>query len=109
MTDSTSMTSFFMELLEPVCGEFDARIITPRGEPRGNQVAIAHEQAYPIVQALIDRRVIGDFRAPDIMRFGFAPLYLRYREVADAASALRDVLASEAWREERFSVRALVT
>ena len=106
---SLALTSFFMELLEPVCREFDARIITPRDDGRGSQVAIAHEQAYPVVQALIDRGIIGDFRAPDIMRFGFAPLYLSYREVADAASALRDVLASEAWRESRFSVRALVT
>jgi len=106
---SLALTSFFMELVEPVCRDFGARIITPRGDDRGSQVAIAHDQAYPVVQALIDRGVIGDFRAPDIMRFGFAPLYLSFREVADAVSALRDVLASEAWRDARFSTRALVT
>ena len=106
---SLALTNFFMELGEPVCREFDARIVTPRDDGRGSQVAIAHEQAYPIVQALIDRGIIGDFRAPDIMRFGFAPLYLSFREVAAAVSALRDVLASEAWRDARYSVRALVT
>jgi kynureninase len=62
-----------------------------------------------VVQALIARGVIGDFRAPDIMRFGFAPLYLSYREVADAAAALQDVLASNAWRDPKFATRALVT
>jgi kynureninase len=98
-----------MELVEPICREFGARIITPRGDGRGSQVAIAHEQAYPVVQALIARGIIGDFRAPDIMRFGFAPLYLGFSDVADAAAALHDVLASETWRDERFSTRALVT
>jgi kynureninase len=106
---SLALTSFFMELVEPVCCAFGARIITPRDDGRGSQVSIAHEQAYPLVQALIDRGIIGDFRAPDIMRFGFAPLYLSYREVADAVAALHDVLATEAWRDAKFSTRALVT
>lgn len=108
-TKSLALTGFFMELVEPICREYGARIITPRGDDRGSQVAIAHEHAYPVVQALIDRGIIGDFRAPDIMRFGFAPLYLRHRDVADAVGALQDVLATEAWRNERFSTKALVT
>jgi kynureninase len=106
---SLALTGFFMELVEPICREFGCRIITPRDEGRGSQVAITHEQAYPVVQALIDRGIIGDFRAPDIMRFGFAPLYLSYRDVADAVAALHDVLASEAWRDAKFLTRALVT
>jgi kynureninase len=106
---SLALTNFFMELVEPVCRDFGARIITPRDDGRGSQVAIAHEQAYPVVQALIDRGIIGDFRAPDIMRFGFAPLYLSYREAAEAVAALRDVLASETWRDPKFSTKALVT
>jgi kynureninase len=104
-----ALTGFFMELVEPLCREFGARIITPRDEGRGSQVAIAHDQAYPVVQALIARGVIGDFRAPDIMRFGFAPLYLSFRDVAAAVDALRDVLASGTWRDPKFSARALVT
>jgi kynureninase len=106
---SLALTGFFMELVEPLCREFGGRIITPRVEGRGSQVAIAHEQAYPVVQALIARGVIGDFRAPDIMRFGFAPLYLRFRDVADAVDALRDVLARGTWRDPKFSSRASVT
>jgi kynureninase len=106
---SLALTSFFMELVEPICREFGARIITPHNDSRGSQVAIALEQAYPVVQALIARGIIGDFRAPDIMRFGFAPLYLSFGEVAAAVDALRDVLASGVWRDPKFSTRALVT
>jgi len=107
---SLALTRLFMERVEPVCRDFAARIITPRTDAeRGSQVAITLEHAYPVVQALIARGVIGDFRAPDIMRFGFAPLYLSYREVADAAAALHDVLASDAWRDPKFATRSLVT
>jgi kynureninase len=106
---SLALTSFFMELVEPICREYGARIITPRDDGRGSQVAIGYGHAYPVVQALIERGIIGDFRAPDIMRFGFAPLYLSFRDVADAVDALRDVLASEAWRDPKFATRSLVT
>ena len=107
---SVALTGLFMDLVEPLAAEFAARIITPRADAlRGSHVAITHEHAYEVVQALIARGVIGDFRAPDIMRFGFAPLYLRYRDAFDAATALRDVLRSEAWRDPRFAARATVT
>jgi kynureninase len=106
---SLGLTRYFMDLIDPICRKFGARIITPRRDAeRGSQVAITHGQAYAVVQALIERGVIGDFRAPDIMRFGFAPLYLSYRNVADAAAALHDVLQSEAWRAPRFATPALV-
>lgn len=107
---SLALTQLFIERVEPICSDFGAAIVTPReGSRRGSHVAITHGHAYPAVQALIARGVIGDFRAPDIMRFGFAPLYLRYRDVADAADALRDVLASEAWRDPKFATPNLVT
>jgi kynureninase len=107
---SVALTGLFMDLVEPLAAEFAARIITPRAAAlRGSHVAITHEHAYAVVQALIARGVIGDFRAPDIMRFGVAPLYLRYRDAFDAATALRDVLRSEAWRDPRFAARATVT
>jgi kynureninase len=61
------------------------------------------------VQALIARGIIGDFRAPDIMRFGFTPLYLRYRDVFDAVETLHDILRTETWRDPRFAVRSAVT
>jgi kynureninase len=61
------------------------------------------------MQALIARGVIGDFRAPDILRFGFTPLYTRFTDVWDAVDRLRAVLESGEWRDAKFSVRATVT
>ncbi|MGW5875742.1 kynureninase [Nocardiopsis terrae] len=87
--------------------------ITPaEHDRRGSQVALLQPEegaGYPIVQALIERGVIGDFRAPDVMRFGFTPLYLRYVDVYDAATALVEVVASGEWRAERFNRRSQVT
>jgi len=107
---SLSLTGLFIELLDPLCREFGLRIVTPREtQRRGSHVSVAFEHGYEVMQALIARGIIGDFRAPDIMRFGFTPLYLRHRDVLDAAKALADILQSGAWREPRFAVRSLVT
>ena len=76
---------------------------------RGNQVTLHHPHAYAVVQALIADGVVGDFREPDIMRFGFAPLYLRHADVAEALERLRRVLAEERWRDAKFQVRLPVT
>ena len=77
---------------------------------RGSQVSFAHSaEGYAIMQALIARGVIGDFRAPDILRFGFTPLYTRFVDVWDAVERLRQVMTSGEWRDPRFSVRAAVT
>ncbi len=76
---------------------------------RGSQVSFRHEDAYAVMQALIARGVIGDFRTPDILRFGVTPLTLGYAELWDAVGVLRDVLATEAWRDERFRKRNRVT
>ncbi len=107
---SLALSGLFMELVEPICQEFGATIITPRTESsRGSHVSIEHEHGYEVVQALIARGIIGDFRAPDIMRFGFTPLYLRHRDAFDAAAALNDILHTGAWKEPRFATRAAVT
>lgn len=81
----------------------------PRGAPRGSHVSFRHAHAYAVVQALIAKGVIGDFRDPDIMRFGLTPLYLRYRDIERAVEILAEVLRSEAWRDPRYQVRAAVT
>jgi kynureninase len=85
-------------------------IVTPsRRSLRGSQVAIAFDNGYSIVQAMIERGVIGDFRAPDIMRFGFAPLYLRFSDVWDAAEILAECFHAEVWRDPRYGQRHAVT
>jgi len=72
-------------------------------------VSLAHADGHAVMQALIARGVVGDFRVPDILRFGFTPLYTRFVDVWDAADRLRQVLESGEWRDERFRVRAAVT
>ncbi|QIK97113.1 aminotransferase class V-fold PLP-dependent enzyme [Sphingomonas sp. HDW15A] len=76
---------------------------------RGGHVVFGHDHAYAIVQAAIERGVIGDFRAPNLARFGFAPLYLSYSDVARAGAIVRDVVLSGVWREARFAERKAVT
>jgi kynureninase len=76
---------------------------------RGSQVALTHPEGYAIVQALIARGVIGDFRAPDILRFGFAGLYVRHVDIWDAIAQLKAVMESGQWREPRFMARKAVT
>jgi len=76
---------------------------------RGGHIVFAHDAAYSIVQASIERGVIGDFRAPNLARFGFAPLSLTYSEVAKAGAIVRDVVLSDYWREPRFAERKAVT
>jgi len=103
---SLQLTGTFMRLVD----DLGFRLLTPTDPARrGSQVAIAHPDGYAIMQALIERSVIGDFRAPDVLRFGFAPLFLRYADVWDAAATLREVMQSGAWREDRFQQRQVVT
>ena len=107
---SERLTALFIACVEAACGGFGLALASPReAAARGSQVSFRHEQGYAIMQALIARGVIGDFRAPDLIRFGFAPLYTRFTDVWDAADALRDVLASEAWRAPAFQERRAVT
>jgi kynureninase len=107
---SIELTDLFIELVEAQCGEFGVKLEGPReGARRGSQVSFSHENSYEIMQALIERGVIGDFRAPNVIRFGFTPLYVGYRDVWDAAVVLRDILATGAWQDKRFAVRSAVT
>lgn len=93
--------------IEPACPE--------RPEDRGNQVGFHHDDAYAIVQALIADGVVGDFRADHrgggagLLRFGFAPLYLRHADALEGAARFRRVMEEERWRDERFSIRLAVT
>lgn len=108
---SLVLTDLFIELVEARCNGFGLSLVTPRdGAARGSQVSVAHATGgYEMMQALIARGVIGDFRAPDILRFGFTPLYTRFVDVWDAVDRLGQVLQSGEWREPRFATRAAVT
>ncbi len=108
---SIALAELFITLVESRCGGHDLTLVTPRhGAERGSQVGFAHPtDGYAIMQALIARDVVGDFRAPDILRFGLTPLYTRFVDVWDAVDRLEQVLRNGEWRQPRFQVRAAVT
>lgn len=107
---SLKLGDSFIALMDERCGAFGFELISPREAAlRGSQVAYAHPHGYEIVQALKDHEVIGDFRAPDVLRFGLTPLYLRFVDVYDAVERLRDICASRAWDKAQYRERAAVT
>ena len=107
---SLRLAEMFIELVEHECGGEGFRLLTPTvGSARGSQVSLAHPNGYAIMQALIERGVIGDFRAPDVLRFGLAPLYVRHVDVWDAVAMLRAVMRGESWRDARFQERRSIT
>lgn len=109
-TKSLALTDLFIALIEEQCADCGLELVTPRDHAqRGSQVSFRHKEGYPIVQALIAHGVIGDFRSPDIIRFGFTPLYLRYQDVWDAAAILTQILQTRAWDRPEYKLRLKVT
>ncbi len=109
-TKSQHLIDLFIALVEQECAEHGFRLLTPRDATRrGSQVAFAHPDGYAIMQTLIARGVIGDFRTPDVMRFGLAPLYVRHVDVWDALTVLSEVMRTNAWRDPSLSERRAVT
>jgi kynureninase len=107
---SLALTDLFVGLVEQECGAFGFTLASPReAEERGSQVSLRHPEGYAIVQALVARDVIGDFRTPDILRFGFAPAYVRFTDTWDAAVALRAVMENDEWRRPEFQAPRMVT
>ncbi len=116
---SIALSTLFIDRVEALCGGADLTLASPReAARRGSQASFAHPGGYAIMQALIERGVIGDFRAGDpadpanaenLLRFGFTPLYTRFVDAWDAAAALHALLDSGAWRAERYRRRAAVT
>lgn len=107
---SVALGDLMIKLVEQECPQFDLALASPRdGSARGSQVSYGHPSGYAVMQALIAQGVIGDFRAPDLMRFGFTPLYVRFQDIWDAVAILRQVLSSGEWRNPAFNQRAAVT
>jgi kynureninase len=109
-TKSSALSEVFRTLVKEQCATCDLTCISPVApEARGSQLSFAHDHAYPIMQALIDRHVVGDFRQPNLMRFGFAPLYVRFVDCWDAVATLREVMLSGAWRADKYFQQKSVT
>ena len=105
---SLALTDRFIAGVEGTCP--DLTLATPRDHAqRGSQVSFRHPEGYAIMQALIAEGVIGDFRAPDILRFGFTPLYIGFDEVDRAVDILSRIMATRAWDRPEFKTRAKVT
>jgi kynureninase len=106
---SRSLSQLFIDEVEARSGG-GVRLASPRDPiQRGSHVVFAHPEGYAVMQALSDRGVIGDFRTPDLMRFGFAPLYNSHAEIIRAAEILADIVNNREWDQPRFKARAKVT
>jgi kynureninase len=107
---SIALTELFIALVEDRCAGMGFTLASPREAwRRGSQVSFHHPHGYGIVRGLIERGVIGDFRAPDVCRFGFAPLYLRYVDVWDAVDRLVELLSAGDHLDVRFAARTAIT
>ncbi|MDY7540637.1 kynureninase [Undibacterium sp. RTI2.1] len=104
---SLALTELFIQLVESRCANQSLELVTPRDQARrGSHVSFTHPHGYAVMQALIARGIIGDYREPAIMRFGFTPLYTSFVDVWDAVEGLRDILESQAYElnAERHAV-----
>ena len=107
---SAALADAFIFLVEVGSGRYGVTLATPRAaDDRGSQVSFHHPEAERVTQALIGRGVIGDMRAPDILRFGLTPLSLRFVDVWDAAETLRSILADGTWQDARYATGRAVT
>ena len=106
---SIRQVALLAELIEQAAPAIFTQVTPYDPARRGSQLCLSHPNAYPIMQALIAHGIIGDFRAPDILRFGVTPLTLRYADLWDAAAALGDIMDTGAWRNPEFSAMQKVT
>ena len=107
-TKSRALFDVFHALVEQRCPELQC--ISPRSEDaRGSHISFRHPNAFEICQALIAARVIGDFRAPDVIRFGLTPLYLGFEDIWTGVDRLAAIMAEERWRDPKYAVRGKVT
>ena len=107
---SIALSELFIRIVEHQVNQSTVQLASPRDPAqRGSHLGLAHPHAYAVMQALIARGVIGDFREPDLMRFGFAPLYISFTDVWRAATTLVEIVETRAWEDPRYRRRARVT
>lgn len=105
---SIELTERFIDEVERRCPQL--ALVSPRDpNRRGSQVSFAFEHGYAVMRALIDNGVVGDFRAPNIMRFGFAPLYIEKDDVVNAAIKIEEIMRHEIWQKPEYQIRLAVT
>lgn len=109
-TKSLQLTDLLINLVQQECADFGLEIITPKEhQHRGSHVSLRHPEGYAIVQALIQRGVIGDYREPAVIRLGVTPLYLSYTDIWQAVQHLQQVLQLKEWDQPQYHTRGQVT
>ena len=107
---SLALGDLFVALVEQRCAGHPLTLVTPRDhDRRGSHLSFRHPEGFAVMQALIDRGVVGDYREPEVLRFGLTPLYLGYADIWDAVEILRDILDTASWDTERYRTRTAVT
>jgi len=107
---SLALGDLFIDLVESRCAGHPLTLVTPRTHAdRGSHVSFRHPNGFEVMQALIARGVIGDYREPEVLRFGLTPLYFGYADVWDAVDILKDVLDNREWDKPEFKQRSAVT
>jgi len=107
---SLNLGDYFIALMEEHCADFGFTLATPREwQNRASQVSFTHPRGFAIMQALIAGGVVGDFRAPDIVRFGLTPLYCRYVDIWDAVMRLKDIMQQDLWNRPEYHRLTAVT
>ena len=107
---STKLTRLFIDLMKEGCADFGFTLISSQNDDiRGSQISYTHEQGYAIMQALIASNVIGDFRAPDCVRFGVSPLYLAYLDIWRTVVTIKSIMETEDWRKFKNQKKEAVT
>ena len=107
---SMALTTLFADLVIEKCAQYGVALFGPDDAgKRGSQVSFTHQNGQALMQALIAHGVIGDFRQPDIIRFGFSPLYVSFADVRNAAQILSDILSTGEWKQKKFTQSGTVT
>ena len=107
---SLALSDLFIDLVDERLADHPVEVVTPREHAhRGSQVSITHPEGFAVMSALIERGIIGDYREPEVLRFGLTPLYIGFTEVWDTVEALRDILDNRLWDTPAHKVRGAVT
>ena len=106
--ESIKLSDLFINMVEQTCS--DLHLESPiKSSERGSQVSFSHPSGYAIMQALIDRNIVGDFRAPNIIRFGITPLYINEEDIIQTVKVLKDILSKRLWDTPAYLNRKKVT
>ncbi|MBR78623.1 MAG: kynureninase, partial [Woeseiaceae bacterium] len=102
---AVKLSNLFIELMESMCSEFDFKLASPFDENRrAGHVSFMHHSGFAVSRALASKGIVGDFRAPNIVRFGIAPMYTRFQDIYDAVNIIRETMQSDLWKNHENDI-----